>query len=379
MKDWKVVYRTGYFTSYTTISTTIEEYLELPRCASGTPTNAAPAISPPATVVGATLTLRYNEPLNSNPNSTPATSDYPVTVDDSTRTVDEVSISGSTVTLTLNPAVVAGETVVVNYTPGSSPVQDSDGKSAARLTNYPVTNNTPTDPPIYVVGSGVVDSDTLTLAYDEDLDTGSEPAATAYTVTADGATHTVNDVDIGGMTVTLTLSAPVLAGQTVLLSYEPPLTNPLQDLHGEDAALLSRVNITNSTSVPPSLVSTNDSAVVDGDTLTLTYNEPLKETLQPATTAYTVTVDTVGREVAGVVVSGSTVTLTLASAVVGGETVLVSYDSSQATNPVQDTGGTAAADLTNQAVTNVTNNAPVFTTHLVHHRGERAARRHRGG
>ena len=259
-------------------------------------------------------------------------------------------------TLTLTPAVVAGETVVVNYTPGARPVQDLEGQSAARLTNYPVTSNTPSDPPRYL--SGVVDGNTLTLAYDEDLDTGSEPAPAAYAVTADGTTHTVNDVDIGGMTVTLMLSSPVLGGQTVRLSYAPPPTDPLQDLDGEDAAQLTNVTITNSTGVAPEF----DSAEVDGDTLTLTYNEPLDGTSEPATTAYRVTVGGSDRGVTGVSVSDSMVTLTLASAVVGGETVLVSYDSSQATNPVQDAGGTAAGDLTNESVDNITNNAPVFTT-----------------
>ena len=113
--------------------------------------------------------------------------------------------------------------------------------------------------------------------------------------------------------------------------------------------------------VPPSLVSTNDSAVVDGYALTLTYNEPLDETSQPATTAYTVTVETVDREVTGVVVSESTVTLTLASAVVGGETVVVSYLAPEA-DPVQDTSGTPAANLRDHPVDNITNNDPFFTT-----------------
>ena len=258
-------------------------------------------------------------------------------------------------TLTLDPAVVASDTVLVSYTPDTSPVQDSAGADAGALTDYEVTNNTTPAPPVY--RSGVVDGDKLTLTYSEDLDTNSEPATTTYTVTADSTTHTVSDVAIRGVTVTLTLSTPVLGGQTVRLSYAPPPTDPLQDLDGEDAAQLTNVTIANNTGVPPML----DSAEVDGDTLTLTYNEPLDGNSEPATSAYTVTVDSVGRGVTGVVASGSTVTLTLVSAVVGGEAVLVSYDAPQ-TDPVQDTSGTAAADLTEHLVKNITNNSPAFST-----------------
>ena len=89
--------------------------------------------------------------------------------------------------------------------------------------------------------------------------------------------------------------------------------------------------------------------------------------------------DTVAREVASVDVSGSTVTLTLASAVVGGETVLVSYDSSQAVNVLQDTSATSAADLTNESVKNHHQQPPRLHNHHTHGRGEHTGRRDSGG
>ena len=318
------------------------DYYGVPLCGPDGNVNPPPSISS-AIVVGDTLTLRYSEALDTG--SQPAIEDYSVSVNGSTseHAVDAVSISGSTVTLTLDPAVVASDIVLVSYTPGTNPVRDPLGARAGTLTDEEVTNNTPPDPPLYK--SGVVDGYTLTLTYDEDLDLYSQPAPSAYTVTVvNGSNPGVSSVFVDGVTVTLTLDAPVQGGQTVRLSYSPPSTNPLQDLYGEDAAELSNELITNNTDVPPSLVPGNDSAVVDGDMLTLTYNEPLDETSQPAIAAYTVTVDTVGRGVTGVDVSGSTVTLTLASAVVGGETVLVSYDSSQAVNVLQDTSATQAAN-----------------------------------
>ena len=62
------------------------------------------------------------------------------------------------------------------------------------------------------------------------------------------------------------------------------------------------------------------------------------------------TVDSSGRTVSAVEVSGATVTLTLASAVKAAETVTVSY--AAGTNPIQDASGNDAAGLTDQAVTN---------------------------
>ena len=96
---------------------------------------------------------------------------------------------------------------------------------------------------------------------------------------------------------------------------------------------------------PPSL----DSATVDGDTLTLTYDETLDEASKPATTAYMVSVDSITVGVTAVSVSGTTVTLTLASPVQAGQTVLASY--TPGTNPVQDVDGTDAEEFTNEAVT----------------------------
>ncbi len=216
-------------------------------CGSSTNSNTPPSLDL-AEVDADTLTLTYNEALDET--SQPATEDYTVTVDSVDRGVTAVDVSGSTVTLTLAPAVVASDTVKVSYTRRTNPVQDSDGARAGEFTDELVTNNTTPAPPVYVPLSGVVNGDTLTLTYDEALDPDSEPATTTYTVTAGSTTHTVSDVEISGMTVTLMLSTPVQALQTVLLSYLPG-SNPLQDLDGEDAAPLTNITIANETDVPP--------------------------------------------------------------------------------------------------------------------------------
>ena len=98
------------------------------------------------------------------------------------------------------------------------------------------------------------------------------------------------------------------------------------------------------------------SAAVNGARLVLTYHEALDEDSVPDRGAFTVEVN--GSEVRlatsnAVAVSGRAVTVRLRGAVAHDDTVTVSY-TAPATNPIRDPAGHAAADLSNQAVTNIT-------------------------
>ena len=312
--------------------------------------NTADTIAPvlsTATVNGATLVLTYDEALDEG--SEPAAGSFAVTAGGSTVTVSDVDVSGSAVTLTLAAAVSAGDTVTLDYTPGTSPIQDEAGNDAAALTNQAVVNNT-ADTTVPLLSTAAVDGATLVLTYDEALDEGSTPAAGAFAVTAGGSTVTVSSVDVSGSAVTLTLASAVSPGDTVTVSYTPG-TSPIQDEAGNDAAALSGqavVNNTADTAVP--LLST---AAVDGATLVLTYDEALDEGSTPAAGAFAVTVAGSTATVSDVDVSGSAVTLTLASAVAARQTVTVSY-TVPGTSPIQDEAGNDAAALTGQVVVNNT-------------------------
>ncbi len=108
-----------------------------------------------AAVDGASLTLTYGEGLDEG--SRPAPGDFTVEVDGSGRSVSGVSVSGSVVTLTLDPAVEHGDTGIrVSYTVGTNPIQDEVGNDAAGLSNRSATNTTGapnTDPEITSPGS----------------------------------------------------------------------------------------------------------------------------------------------------------------------------------------------------------------------------------
>ena len=98
-----------------------------------------------AAVEGASLTLTYGETLD--PGSRPAAGDFTVEVGGDGRSVSGVSISGSVVALTLDPAVEHGDTGIrVSYTvptgAGANPLRDAAGNEAEGLSNEAVTNTT---------------------------------------------------------------------------------------------------------------------------------------------------------------------------------------------------------------------------------------------
>ena len=94
-----------------------------------------------AAVDGSSLTLTHGEELDVG--SRPATRDFTVEVGGSGRSITGVTVSGSMVMLTLNPAVEHGDTGIrVSYTPGTNPIQDAVGNDAQMLSNRSVTNTT---------------------------------------------------------------------------------------------------------------------------------------------------------------------------------------------------------------------------------------------
>ena len=142
----------------------------------------------------------------------------------------------------------------------------------------------------------------------------------AYTVVpgdldADGISIAANSLTLNGGTITDT------DGRAALLSHAAIPDNPGHKVYGGPLDLTG-----------PAL----DSVTVDGVTLVLTYDEPLRGPA-PAARAFTVRVDRRSRTVDSVELAGNALTLTLASAVDDDSTVTVSYRASRAGgNPVQD-------------------------------------------
>jgi uncharacterized repeat protein (TIGR02059 family) len=109
------------------------------------------------------------------------------------------------------------------------------------------------------------------------------------------------------------------------------------------------------------------SAVIQNATpakLEMTYNLTLAN-IVPATSAFTVKVNTVARSVSSVTISATKVLLTLATPVVYGDVITVAY-TKPATNPLQTTAGGQAASITPQNVTNnVAAPVPVYISSVI--------------
>ena len=320
------------------------------------PDTAAPQLGS-AAVDGASLVLTYGEDLDAG--SEPAAGDFVVSVTDSVTsamsapTVSSVSVDGDEVTLTLAVAVRHGDVVLLDYTAGTNPIQDLSDNDAAGLDDQAVLNNTAaaTDATLSALGL-LAGADAVALSPGFAANEASYAASVLYEVavvtvnatSADSRAAVVlpDDADTvtGGVQVDLVVGANTI---TVTVTAEDGSTT------GTYAVVVTRADETD----PPVL----DTAVVDGASLVLTYDEALDTNSQPAVADFVVSVtDSVTSAVSTPVVSsvsvdGAAVTLLLAAARYG-DVVLLDYTAG--TNPIQDLFDNDAAGLDDQAVTNNT-------------------------
>ena len=111
----------------------------------------------------------------------------------------------------------------------------------------------------------------LGLTYDENLDGGSEPAPSAFTVTVDGASRAVTGVSVGDTKVLLTLAPAVRAGDLVKVSYTVPAMNPLRDEANNPAASFADHPVTNETPATAPEAPTNLKATPGDESVTLRW------------------------------------------------------------------------------------------------------------
>ena len=316
-----------------------------------------------ATVDGSTLTLTYNETLDTG--VTLPASAFVVNVNEASHSIMGVGVGGFSVLLLLSPAVVAGDTVNVNYTKpsGADVIKDTQGRQADSFTGQAVTNNTapaqiersePAQTPGSPNSLKVVrhESGKLMATWDAP-DSGSDP--TGYTLqwkeAGDGweTQGSVSQSDVKG-------ASHLITGLIDGVEYAVRVIASRDDA---ESAPSGEVTATPRETTPPS----PSSVSVNGATLTVTFDEALAEVRAPASTAFAVTVAGNSRGVSTVSVSGSVVTLTLVTAVSEGDVVTVDYiaPTGQSAVGLQDLAGNAAASFSGQDVTNDTQAAAPFT------------------
>ena len=198
-----------------------------------------------ASAAGPTVTVTWSEALDEA--SVPAgAGGFTVRIGNANGpAVSAVAVSGSTTTLSLASAIADGTAnVKLEYSPLSgAKIRDAAGNDAAAIPRDDALDVTvtPDQRAPEVSGRPTVDGTTLTLTFDEALDTASVPAAPGgftVAVTRGGSAepgYTVSALSLSsnGRVLTLTLSQAVRGGDTVTLAYAKPSTRPLQGPGGD--------------------------------------------------------------------------------------------------------------------------------------------------
>ena len=324
----------------------------------------APALTLPQ-VAGNKLTLTFDRALDAA--SAPAGRRFAVqwrkgyhAPEQVSRGTGTVVIEGRTVSVTLDAAVPQGASAKVTYRKGddAKPLRGASGGAAAvdvlSFFGVEVADRTPP-----ALAQAVLSGTSLTLYYDEALDSGSVPAGGDFTVVEEAGgtttTLTVSSVALrGNNALTLTLSASAGSTSTVKVSYDVPGTNPVQDALGNRAVNFSGrdvdINLPSIQGAP--VLQTTHPPVVASSTLTLTFTLPLDPASVPAADAFSLSGQSVNRTVTSVAVRGVSVELGLSWPVDPcGAAPAVSY-AVPATNPLRSLSGTNVAAFGGQAVTN---------------------------
>ncbi|MCW5290265.1 hypothetical protein D5041_14790, partial [Verminephrobacter aporrectodeae subsp. tuberculatae] len=345
-----------------------------------------------ATVSGHDLVLTYTEASSLGLDAThtaPATAYAVSSASGVAIAVNSVTVhaTAKTVTLRLSRSVDSGEAVSLSYTrPAAGPdvLQDAAGNDVENLTNRAVTNNSAADTTAPVLSAAAVNGHFLALSYTEasslGLDETHTAPPTAFAVSsASGLAIAVDSVTVNALakTVTLRLSRDVDSGEAVTVSYTRPAAGPdvLQDAAGNDAANLTNEVVKNN-SAADTTAPVLGSATVSGRELVLAYTEVSSLGLGathtvPATAFAVSSASGLAITVENVTVhaTAKTVTLHLSRDVDSTEVLSLNYTRpASGNNVLQDAAGNAAANLTNQAVSNgsaADTTAPVLSSATV--------------
>lgn len=343
--DNSVAEGTTYFYVVTAIDNATNESAESSEV-SATSDATAPVFTV-GTINGNPVILNYNENLDQG--SVPSVNDFSIEINSNAVTISNLSYSTNQVTLTLASNVLFGDDVRVNYTPGSNPIQDETGNQSASLSNEEVTNNTPdanapSAPPN--VSATAIPGGSILINFDDQDESGlNESGVASYSVkraTSSGGSYsevgTVTDNESNDYSFSDNTATNGVTYYYVVTAID----------NGTNESVVSSEVSATADGLAPGL----DSVVVDGDMLTLFYDEALDISSAPANSDYSVNVNSSNNAVSSLTISGSQVILTLSSVTQPGDNVDLSY--TPGTNKIRDNVGNLASSLSNQAVTNNT-------------------------
>ncbi|WP_419858624.1 SwmB domain-containing protein [Candidatus Palauibacter irciniicola] len=242
-----------------------------------------------------------------------------------------------------------------------SPTSDS-----ARVTVNDNDAAAPPPPTRPSFSRGSVNGTALAIAFSRNLDAGSAPAGSAFTVTATpagGSARTIagtGTASISGSTVTVTLASAVASGETVRVSYARPATNPLRGAgsSGQEVSNFTGRTVANNTPSGPQSPPPQGGRVSEGGAkVTLNFADELDAASTPDPADFTVTVAAASDAASGagspaaddhyrvtaVAILGATVELTIAPAIPEDREASVSY--TPGTRPLRTAAGAAVPNF----------------------------------
>lgn len=320
-----------------------------------------------ATINGALLTLTFDATPRYTFNDASAFSVY---VDNSSVTINSVSVFGNSVLLRLASTVTATQVVGVNYTQphpqssnDSNTLKDWLGNQVNSLSLASVRNITGLDLTPPSLSYAIIDGNTMKLTFSEILNSsnGFTVLPNAFVVSSAEQPVSITQVTTSENTVTLTLARAVSYGELVTVSYTDSISTNIptvvQDLAGNHVASFTGVKVVNKTPdiTPPVIIN----AVVIGNQLQLTFSETLESSTGRVPLLSSMYVQASGRAV-GIdsgSIHGETVLLTLNYYVQVDDYVTFNYIDPIGTNNTQkfqDLSGNYLASIVNYNATNLT-------------------------
>ena len=202
--------------------------------------------------------------------------------------------SGATYTLRVTPNADFDGDVTVSV-PAGAAKDGANHLSESGSATFAVDTIVPA---LLTSGAATVNGATVTLTFDESL-VAVNTAASAFTVTG-GATRTISGVSVSGVAVQLTVSPPILHGETgIEVDYSAPSRDALADAAGNKVASFQDQAVANET--PASTVSSEAGLSLDtvavaeeGAAKTVVVTGTLNRSARPTATDMTVEVGAAG-------------------------------------------------------------------------------------
>lgn len=185
-----------------------------------------------------------------------------------------------TSSLVFNPGrtIGAGETGTLTYVQPDDGIEDDSTNDLASFSGQAVTNNSAADVTAPTIDAAAVlaAGATIAVGWAEAVSEGASYDNGDWTVTASGGAVTVSSVaGDGTASWTLTLSRPLLSGETVTLGWVGT-ANGMEDAAGNDVAAFSDEPVTNnSTETLPAFASASVNGA--GDELAVVFSESMTQ------------------------------------------------------------------------------------------------------